>query len=70
MIMGGAKTPKMPADPDPRPVAVSDSSDDVQTARREEKKRNSANFSRSKTLIAANDSTLAQSAGKPTILGG
>ena len=66
----GFKTPKtqIPDDPDPRPAAVGDSSAEVQSARREEKKRAAGTYGRQKTILAGN--TAADNGNRKTILGG
>ena len=60
-----ADTPK---DPDPRPTITSESSQEVQQARREEQKRVAGTYGRQKTILAGN--TSADNANKKTILGG
>lgn len=66
--MGGAKSVSTPPDPDPTPMVTGDSSAEVQSARREEKKRSSATYGRQKTVIAGNKTV--EPATKTTILGG
>ncbi len=63
-----AKTPAMPPDPDPRPTATGDSSQEVKQASREEQKRNLQTYGRQKTILAGASSQ--DNAGKKTILGG
>ena len=70
--MGSPKTPKTTTaaslpDPDPSPTITSDSSAEVQGARREAKKRAAATYGRQNTLLAGNAAT---NEAKKTILGG
>ena len=67
--MGGkAKSVDMPPDPDPRPTATGDSSQEVRQAKREEQKRNVLTYGRQKSILAGNRSQ--DIAIKKTILGG
>lgn len=67
--MGGkAKSVDMPPDPDPRPTATGDSSQEVRQAKREEQKRNLQTYGRQKTILAGNRSQ--DNTNKKTILGG
>ncbi len=66
--MGSAKSVKTPDDPDPTPIASSDSSAEVQGAARQEKKRVAKNYGRQQTILAGN--TAQDNGNKKTILGG
>ena len=59
---------KMPADPDPTPMASS-SHENVDAARREEQKRSVKKNSRLKTIIAGDPTAAADPAAKKNILG-
>lgn len=68
------KTPKsnqvkMPDDPDPTPIAASDTTAEVQGAARNEKKRLAKSYGRQQTILAGNTNQAA-AAEKKTILGG
>lgn len=62
------KTARMPSDPDPRPTVIGDSSQEVQSKTREERKKAVGTYGRQKTILAGNSS--ADNANKKTILGG
>ena len=62
--MGGGKV-STPSDPDPRPNMVSDTTAEVQSERRAEKRRAAGTFGRQQTILAGSDN-----ANKKTILGG
>lgn len=64
--MGGAKSVDTPDDPDPTPLTTGDPSPEVQSARRETKKRAASTYGRQKTILAGD----AGNGGKKTILGG
>lgn len=57
-----------PDDPDPTPITTSDTSTEVQSAVRNERKRMAGNYGRKKTILAGN--TAADNGNKKTILGG
>ena len=59
---------KTPDDPDPTPISQGDSSEEVQGAARNERKKIAANYGRKNTILAGN--TPADNANKKTILGG
>lgn len=59
---------KVPDDPDPTPIAVSDSTAEVQSASRQERKKAASSYGRRQSIIAGNTAT--DNAGKKTILGG
>ena len=56
---------KTPDDPDPTPMASSDTTQEVQGAARQEKKRVAKSYGRSQTILAGNTNEQ-----KKTILGG
>ena len=58
----------VPDDPDPTPIAVSDSTAEVQSANRQERKKAASSYGRRQSIIAG--STATDNAGKKTILGG
>lgn len=66
------KAPKsnvqVPDDPDPTPIAVSDSTAEVQSANRAERKRTAQSYGRKQSIIAGN--TAAANNQKKSILGG
>ena len=64
-MSSGASSPRMPADPDPTPMASSDPTPEVQGAARAEKKRVAKTYGRKKTILAGNTDQQ-----KKTILGG
>lgn len=64
----GASKVKTPDDPDPTPMATTDTTPETQTAARNERKRMAAAYGRNKTILAGN--TSADNAAKKTILGG
>jgi hypothetical protein len=70
------RTPKnnvtVPDDPDPSPIITSDSSAEVQSANRQERKKAASSYGRKQSIIAGNTAgnTAADNAGKKTILGG
>ena len=66
--MSSAKSVKTPSDPDPTPIAASDSTQEIQGAARSEKKRAAKSYGRQKTILAGN--TAQDNAAKKTILGG
>lgn len=59
---------KPPPDPDPTPSVTTDTSAEIQSERRETKKRAVGTYGRQKTILAGNTTTDNQ--GKKTILGG
>ena len=59
---------KTPDDPDPTPMAASDTTQEVAGAARAERKKLSRNYGRNQTILAGN--TSADNANKKTILGG
>lgn len=59
---------KPPPDPDPTPSVTTDTSAEIQSERRETKKRAVGTYGRQKTILAGNNTTDNQ--GKKTILGG
>lgn len=67
MGFGGSKV-KTPSDPDPTPIAVSDSTPEVQSAARAERKKIAKQYGRQKTILAGN--TAQTNSAKKTILGG
>ena len=70
--MSSPKTPKTTTqqlpDPDPSPTITSDSSAEVQGARREAKKRAAATYGRQNTLLAGGNA--ATNGVKKSVLGG
>jgi hypothetical protein len=58
---------KTPDDPDPTPMASGDTTQEVQGAARQEKKRVARSYGRAQTILAGNTSTNEQ---KKTVLGG
>ena len=68
--MSFKKTPAVntPDDPDPTPMHASDTTQEVQGAARQEKKRAAGNYGRKQTILAGNSA--ADNANKKTILGG
>ena len=59
---------KTPADPDPTPMAASDTTQEVAGAARAERKKLAKNYGRNQTILAGN--TAQDNAAKKTILGG
>jgi hypothetical protein len=59
---------KTPDDPDPTPMAASDSTQQVAGAARAERKKLAGNYGRNQTILAGN--TAQDNANKKTILGG
>ena len=66
----GTKSVKTPDDPDPSPTTTSDTSADVQSARRQETKRTAKQYGRSRTILAGETSGQETAGRKTTILGG
>lgn len=62
------KTAKQPDDPDPTPMTSSESSTDVRSAGREERKRVAQNYGRRQTILAGSSSK--DNSNKKTVLGG
>lgn len=62
------KTVDAPDDPDPTPMTTANESQDAANATRETRKKAAANYGRSKTILAGNNSK--NNEQKKTILGG
>lgn len=58
----------VPPDPDPTPIHSSDTTQEVQSAARAEKKRAASMYGRKQTILAGNSAE--DNANKKTILGG
>ena len=63
-----ASSIRVPSDPDPTPIATSNTSTDVRSAAREAQKRTASSYGRQKTILAGNSAS--DNAGKKTVLGG
>lgn len=63
-----SSTVTTPPDPDPTPIHASDTTQEVQSAARNERKRLAGNYGRTQTILAGN--TAADNGNKKTILGG